>query len=120
MSCFFFAGIYTKYDGVEGCSTITREATLLLSKAHHRIPAIIAVYDSNSWLAGEDVFDSKLSENINCHPFSTIVSSLGNNDKTWVESLPPNSKSSCEKVSVSCNGIRVCLSSVVLSLCWLL
>ncbi len=91
MSCFFFAGIYTKYDGVEGCSTITREATLLLSKDHHRMPAIIAVYDSDSWLAGEDVFDSKLSENINCHPFSTIVSSLGNNDKTWVKSLPPNS-----------------------------
>ena len=42
---FFLAGIYTKYNGVEGCSIVTREATLLSSKVHHRMLVILADYD---------------------------------------------------------------------------
>ena len=88
---FFLAGIHTKYNGVEGCSIVTREATLLLSKVHHMVSVIIADYDSDSWLAEGDIFDIKLSENIDCHPVSTIVNLPRNNNKTCMESLPPNS-----------------------------
>ena len=69
----YFAGIYTKYKGEEGCAIITKEATKHLSDVHNRMPVIIADDDFDSWLSGKDVFDSKLSENIDCHPVSTIV-----------------------------------------------
>ena len=42
---FFLTGIYTKYNGVEGCSIVTREATLLSSKVHHRMSVILADYE---------------------------------------------------------------------------
>ena len=42
---FFLAGIYTKYNGVEDYSIVTREATLLSSKVHHRTSVILADYD---------------------------------------------------------------------------
>ena len=88
---FYLAGIYTKYNGVGGCFIVTREATLLLSEVHQRMSVILADYDLDSWLAGEDVFDQKLLENMECHLVSTIVNSIRNNDKTCVESLPPDS-----------------------------
>ena len=88
---FYLAGIYTKYNGVGNCLIVTREATLLLSEVHQRMSVILADYDLDSWLAGEDVFDQKLLENMECHLVSTIVNSIRNNDKTCVESLPTDS-----------------------------
>ena len=94
----YLAGIYTKHKGEEGCAIITKEATKQLSEVHNRMPVIIADDDSESWLSGKDVFDSKLSEKIDCHPVSTVVNSPRNNDKTCVESLPLNSNGSSEKI----------------------
>ena len=62
-----------------------------MSEVHQRMLVILADYDLDSWLAGEDVFDQKLLENMECHLVSTIVNSIRNNDKTCVESLPPDS-----------------------------
>ena len=67
----YFAGIYTKYKGEEGCAIITKEATKHLSDVHNRMPVIIADDDFDSWLSGKYVFDSKVSENINYYPDST-------------------------------------------------
>ena len=74
-----FAGIYTEYNGEKGCAIITKESTKHLSEVHHRMPVIIADDDADSWLSGEDIFDSKVSENIDYYPVSTIVNSPRNN-----------------------------------------
>ena len=76
---FNFAGIYTEYNGEKGCAIITKEAIKSLSSIHHRMPIIIADDEADSWLYGEDVFDSKLSENIEFYPVSTLVNSPRNN-----------------------------------------
>ena len=75
-----FAGIYTEYNGEKGCAIITKEATTHLSEVHHRMPVIIADDDAGGWLSGEDVFDSKLSDNIDYYPVSTTVNSPRNNN----------------------------------------
>ena len=79
-SLFNFAGIYTEYNGEKGCAIITKEATKQLSEVHHRMPVIIADDDADSWLSGEDIFDSKLSENVDYYPVSTTVNSPRNNN----------------------------------------
>ena len=84
-SLFNFAGIYTEYNGEKGCAIITKEAIQKLSTVHHRMPIIIADDEANSWLSGEDVFDSKSSENIEFYPVSTMVNSPRNNDIGCIE-----------------------------------
>ena len=49
------------------------------------MPIIIADDEANSWLSGEDVFDSKSSENIEFHPVSAMVNSPRNNDIGCIE-----------------------------------
>ena len=49
------------------------------------MPIIIADDEADSWLSGEDVFDSKSSENIEFYPVSTKVNSPRNNDIGCVE-----------------------------------
>ena len=78
-SLFNFAGIYTEYNGEKGCAIITKDAIQKLSTVHHRMPIIIADDEANSWLSGEDVFDSKLSEYIEFYPVSALVNSPRNN-----------------------------------------
>ena len=87
-SLFSFAGIYTEYNGEKGCAIITKESTKQLSEVHHRMPVIIADDDADSWLSGEDVFGSKLSENIHYYPVSTIVNSPRNNNTDCVRASP--------------------------------
>tara|TARA_A100001011_G_C13906215_1_gene673151 strand:+ start:207 stop:476 length:270 start_codon:yes stop_codon:yes gene_type:complete len=77
---FNFAGIYTEYNGEKGCAIITKEAIPNLSKVHHRMPIIISDNEADSWLFGEDVFESKLSEDIDYYPVSTMVYSPRNDD----------------------------------------
>ena len=84
---FSFAGIYTEYNGEKGCAIITKESTKQLSEVHHRMPVIIADDDADSWLSGEDVFDSKLSENIHYYPVSTIVNSPRNNNIDCIKQI---------------------------------
>ena len=84
---FSFAGIYTEYNGEKGCAIITKESTKQLSEVHHRMPVIIADDDADSWLLGEDVFDSKLSENIHYYPVSTIVNSPRNNNIDCIKQI---------------------------------
>ena len=84
----YFAGIYTKYKGEEGCAIITKEATKHLSSVHNRMPVIIADNDSDSWLSGKDVFDSKLSESIDYYRVSTAVNSPRNNNTDCVKAFP--------------------------------
>ena len=84
---FNFAGIYTEYNGEKGCAIITKEAITNLSKVHHRMPVIIADDEADSWLSGEDVFDSKLSEDIEFYPVSTMVNSPRNNNIDCVQTL---------------------------------
>ncbi len=79
-SLFTFAGIYTEYNGVKGCAIITKEAIQNLSKVHHRMPIIISDNEAEDWLSGKDVFDSKLSEEIDYYPVSTLVNSPRNNN----------------------------------------
>ena len=87
-SLFNFAGIYTEYNGEKGCAIITKEAIQSLSKVHHRMPIIIADDEADSWLSGEDVFDSKLSEDIEFYPVSTTVNSPRNNSIDCVKPSP--------------------------------
>ncbi len=89
-SLFTFAGIYTEYNGVKGCAIITKEAIQNLSKVHHRMPIIISDNEAEDWLSGEDVFDSKLSEEIDYYPVSTLVNSPRNNNLDCVKSLMVN------------------------------
>ena len=84
---FSFAGIYTEYNGEKGCAIITKESTKQLSEVHHRMPVIIADDDADSWLSGEDIFDSKLSENIDYYPVSTIVNSPRNNNINCIKQI---------------------------------
>ena len=77
--------IRDRYNGEMGCAIITKDAIQKLSTVHHRMPIIIADDEANSWLSGEDVFDSKLSEDIEFHPVSTMVNSPRNNDIGCVE-----------------------------------
>ena len=84
---FSFAGIYTEYNGKKGCAIITKESTKQLSEVHHRMPVIIANDDADSWLLGEDGFDSKLSENIHYYPVSTIVNSPRNNNIDCIKQI---------------------------------
>ena len=84
---FSFAGIYTEYNGEKGCAIITKESTKQLSEVHHRMPVIIADDDAGSWLSGEDVFDSGLSENIDYYPVSTIVNSPRNNNINCIKQI---------------------------------
>ena len=84
---FNFAGIYTEYNGEKGCAIITKEATKHLSEVHHRMPVIIADDEFDSWLSGEDVFDSKVSENIDYYPVSTTVNSPRNNNIDCVKQI---------------------------------
>ena len=84
----YFAGIYTKYKGEEGCAIITKEATKHLSSVHNRMPVIIADDDSDSWLSGKDVFNSKVSENIDYYPVSTVVNSPRNDNTDCVRASP--------------------------------
>ena len=86
-SLFNFAGIYTEYNGEKGCAIITKEAIQSLSTVHHRMPIIVADDEADSWLSGEDVFDSKLSEEIDYYPVSTIVNSPRNNNIDCVQTL---------------------------------
>ena len=86
-SVFNFAGIYTEYNGVKGCAIITKEAIQNLSKVHHRMPIIISNNEADKWLSGEDVFDSKSSEDIEFHPVSTMVNSPRNNDIGCIEPI---------------------------------
>ena len=85
-SLFNFAGIYTEYNGEKGCAIITKEAIQSLSTVHHRMPIIIADNEADSWLSGEDVFESKSSEDIEFYPVSTMVNSPRNNNIDCVKS----------------------------------
>ena len=85
---FNFAGIYTEYNGEKGCAIITKEAIQSLSTVHHRMPIIIADDEADSWLSGEDVFDSKSSEDIEFYPVSTMVNSPRNNNIDCVKPFP--------------------------------
>ena len=87
-SVFNFAGIYTEYNGEKGCAIITKDAIQSLSTVHHRMPIIVADDEADSWLSGEDVFDSKLSENIEFYPVSTMVNSPRNNNIDCVKPSP--------------------------------
>ena len=89
-SLFTFAGIYTEYNGVKGCAIITKEAIQNLSTVHHRMPIIISDNEAEDWLSGKDVFDSKLSEEIDYYPVSTLVNSPRNNNLDCVKSLMVN------------------------------
>ena len=51
------------------------------------MPIIIADDEADSWLSGEDVFDSKSSEDIEFHLVSTMVNSPRNNDKNCVKPI---------------------------------
>ena len=82
-----FAGIYAEYNGNKGCAIITKESIKHLSKVHNRMPVIIADEDADSWLSGEDIFDSKLSENIDYYPVSTIVNSPRNNNINCIKQI---------------------------------
>ena len=82
-----FAGIYTEYNGEKGCAIITKESTKHLSNFHNRMPVIIADDDADSWLSGEDIFDSKLSENVDYYPVSTIVNSPRNNNIDCIKQI---------------------------------
>ena len=86
-SLFNFAGIYTEYNGEKGCAIITKNAIKKLSAVHHRMPIIIADDEVDSWLSGEDVFESKSSEDIEFYPVSTMVNSPRNNDIGCVEPI---------------------------------
>ena len=85
---FNFAGIYTEYNGEKGCAIITKDAIQKLSTVHHRMPIIIADDEADSWLSGEDVFDSKSSEDIEFYPVSTMVNSPRNNNIDCVKPSP--------------------------------
>ena len=86
-SLFNFAGIYTEYNGEMGCAIITKDAIQKLSTVHHRMPIIIADDEADSWLSGEDVFDSKSSEDIEFYPVSTMVNSPRNDDIGCIEPI---------------------------------
>ena len=86
-SLFSFAGIYTEYNGEKGCAIITKKAIQSLSTVHHRMPIIIADDEADSWLSGEDAFDSKSSEDIEFYPVSTKVNSPRNDDIGCVEPI---------------------------------
>ena len=82
---FAFAGIYTSYQGVNGCAIITREANQNISDIHHRMPVILDKKDENLWLNGDDIFNSELSEQIEYYPVRKIVNSPRNNSTECIE-----------------------------------
>ena len=82
---FAFAGIYTSYQGVNGCAIITREANQNISDIHHRMPVILDKKDENLWLNGDDIFNSELSEQIEYYPVRKIVNSPRNNSTECIK-----------------------------------
>ena len=82
---FAFAGIYTSYKGVNGCAIITKEANQNISDIHHRMPVILDKKDENLWLKGDDIFNSKLSEQIEYYPVRKIVNAPRNNSTECIE-----------------------------------
>ena len=75
---------------LKGVRIITKEAIQNLSTVHHRMPIIISDNEAEDWLSGEDVFDSKLSEEIDYYPVSTLVNSPRNNNIECVKNINVN------------------------------
>ncbi len=84
---FNFAGIYTEYQGVNGCAIITKEANEKLSKIHHRMPVMLKSNEGRDWLKGKDVFTSSLSERVEYFSVDKIVNSPRNNDERCIEEI---------------------------------
>ena len=84
---FSFAGIYTQYNGRNGCAIVTKEAEESIKHIHHRMPVILDKNDESAWLAGKDHIASNASMNIKFHPVSKIVNSPSNNSDNCIREL---------------------------------
>ena len=84
---FSFAGIYTQYNGTNGCAIVTKEAEESIKHIHHRMPVILDKNDESAWLAGKDHIASNASMNIKFHPVSKMVNSPSNNSGNCIKEL---------------------------------
>ena len=82
-----FAGIYTQYNGTNGCAIVTKEAEESIKHIHHRMPVILDKNDESAWLAGKDHIASNASMNIKFHPVSKMVNSPSNNSGNCIKEL---------------------------------
>ena len=84
---FAFAGIYTEYNGINGCAIVTKQAEESIKHIHHRMPVILDKNDESDWLAGKDHIASNASMNIKFHPVSKMVNSPSNNSENCIKEL---------------------------------
>ena len=80
---FNIAGIYND----NGCAIVTREALGKLQKIHDRQPVLLTDSETERWLAGDAVFESRLTDKINIHEVSSYVNDPNNNKAECIEEV---------------------------------
>ncbi len=80
---FNIAGIYNDI----GCAIITRSAIGKAKTIHHRQPVLLTDDETQAWLNGGNLFDSKLSERVEIYKVSSYVNSPRNNGSKCIERI---------------------------------
>ena len=80
---FNIAGIHNE----TGCAIVTREALGNLQHIHHRQPVLLTDSESQRWLAGDLIFESRLTDDISIYEVSSYVNSPNNNDAKCIEEV---------------------------------
>ena len=80
---FHLGGIYNK----NGCAIVTKESIGKLKEVHHRQPVLLDHNEVEPWLSGNNIFDSKITNNISLHEVSTYMNSVKNNDGKCIERI---------------------------------
>ncbi len=77
------AGIYNS----SGCAIVTQKSTGSMKDIHHRQPVLLDDDDIKKWLAGINIYNSKLCELIDIYRVSAYVNSAKNNDERCIEKV---------------------------------
>ena len=73
----YFGGLYNE----TGCLILTRSSTESIRRIHHRQPVLLNEIDADSFLDGENLFDSPANYSVRCHRVSIAVNNPRNNDE---------------------------------------
>ncbi len=80
-SAHYFGGLYNEI----GCLILTRSSTEAIRDIHHRQPVLLSEIDADSFLHGENIFDSSANYNVKSHRISIAVNDPRNNDESLID-----------------------------------
>jgi putative SOS response-associated peptidase YedK len=80
---FHLGGVYNK----NGCAIVTQESIGQLRKVHHRQPILLDGNEIEPWLSGNNIFSSKITNDISLYEVSTYMNSTKNNDEKCIQRI---------------------------------